>query len=129
MSIPSLFKPVPYGDTVLIDGHSSNCLPLNRVRRTEDDILVGFDRKVPVGAAFLEELRENDIRQVEFIDWSEDILILQGTRDEVVPYEAVSAFADEQLMEFIPIQNADHRFRAPGTMETAIKAILEFFAL
>ncbi len=43
MSIPSLFKPVQYGDTVLIDGHSSNCLPLNRVKRTKGDILVGFD--------------------------------------------------------------------------------------
>lgn len=43
MSIPSLFKPVQYGDTVLIDGHSSNCLPLNRVHRVENDILVGFD--------------------------------------------------------------------------------------
>ncbi|MBO7220960.1 MAG: patatin-like phospholipase family protein [Alistipes sp.] len=43
MSIPSLFKPVQYGDTVLIDGHSSNCLPLNRVRRTKGDILIGFD--------------------------------------------------------------------------------------
>jgi len=28
---------------VLIDGHSSNCLPLNRVQRTKGDILVGFD--------------------------------------------------------------------------------------
>ena len=43
MSIPSLFKPVQYGNTVLIDGHSSNCLPLNRVKRTKGDILVGFD--------------------------------------------------------------------------------------
>ena len=43
MSIPSLFKPVQYGNTVLIDGHSSNCLPLNRVRRRRGDILVGFD--------------------------------------------------------------------------------------
>ena len=43
MSIPSLFKPVQYGETVLIDGHSSNCLPLNRVKRTKGDILVGFD--------------------------------------------------------------------------------------
>lgn len=43
MSIPSLFKPVQYGNTVLIDGHSSNCLPLNRVKRTKDDILIGFD--------------------------------------------------------------------------------------
>ena len=43
MSIPSLFKPVQHGNTVLIDGHSSNCLPLNRVKRTKGDILVGFD--------------------------------------------------------------------------------------
>ena len=43
MSIPSLFKPVQHGNTVLIDGHSSNCLPLNRVKREKGDILVGFD--------------------------------------------------------------------------------------
>lgn len=43
MSIPSLFKPVQQGNMVLIDGHSSNCLPLNRVKRTKGDILVGFD--------------------------------------------------------------------------------------
>ena len=43
MSIPSLFKPVHSGNTVLIDGHSSNCLPLNRVHRMKGDILVGFD--------------------------------------------------------------------------------------
>lgn len=43
MSIPSLFKPVQYGNMVLIDGHSSNCLPLNRVKRTKGDLLIGFD--------------------------------------------------------------------------------------
>ena len=43
MSIPSLFKPVQYGNTVLIDGHSSNCLPLNRVKREKGGILIGFD--------------------------------------------------------------------------------------
>ena len=43
MSIPSLFKPVQYGNVVLIDGHSSNCLPLNRVKRAKGDILIGFD--------------------------------------------------------------------------------------
>lgn len=43
MSIPSLFRPVEYEGSVLVDGHSSNCLPLNRVERTEGDILIGFD--------------------------------------------------------------------------------------
>ena len=44
ISIPSLFRPVKYGLTTLIDGAISNCLPLNRVhRRTEGDLLVAFD--------------------------------------------------------------------------------------
>lgn len=43
ISIPSLFRPVRYGHTTLIDGAIANCLPLNRVPRTEGDMLVAFD--------------------------------------------------------------------------------------
>ena len=43
ISIPSLFRPVKYGLTTLIDGAIANCLPLNRVQRTEGDLLVAFD--------------------------------------------------------------------------------------
>ena len=43
ISIPSLFRPVQWGDTVLVDGAVANCLPLDRVRRTENDLLVAFD--------------------------------------------------------------------------------------
>ena len=93
------------------------------------DISAGFDRKVLVGPAFLEDLREQDIRKLDFLDFAEDILIIQGTNDEVVPFESVRQFAEDHLVEFLPVEKADHRFRHPGTMETAIKAILEFFDL
>ena len=43
ISIPSLFRPVKYGLSTLIDGAIANCLPLNRVPRTEGDMLVAFD--------------------------------------------------------------------------------------
>lgn len=43
ISIPSLFRPVKFGLTTLIDGAITNCLPLNRVQRTEGDLLVAFD--------------------------------------------------------------------------------------
>ena len=43
ISIPSLFRPVKYGITTLIDGGVVNCIPLNRVKRTEGDLLVAFD--------------------------------------------------------------------------------------
>ena len=43
ISIPSLFRPVKFGLTTLIDGAITNCLPLTRVQRTEGDLLVAFD--------------------------------------------------------------------------------------
>lgn len=43
ISIPTLFKPVEYRDSLLIDGAMSNCLPINRIQRTPGDILVAFD--------------------------------------------------------------------------------------
>lgn len=43
ISIPSLFRPVQYGMSMLIDGCMTNCLPINRVERKAGDILVAFD--------------------------------------------------------------------------------------
>ena len=90
---------------------------------------VGFDRKILVPPAFLEELKQQDIRQLDFLDYAEDLLILHGTADEIVPFEDAYSFADDNLIEFIPVDNADHRFRDPQKMEFAIKQILAFFAL
>lgn len=90
---------------------------------------VGFDRKVPVTREFLSELRDGDIQRLDFLDYAEDILIIQGTTDEMVSCDTVWNFSQEQLIEFVSVPGADHRFRASGTMEQAIKAILAFFAL
>lgn len=43
ISIPSLFRPVKYGYRTLIDGGIANAIPLNRVERNGNDILVAFD--------------------------------------------------------------------------------------
>lgn len=91
------------------------------------DTLIGFDRKVPVSLRFLQEIRENDIQKYDFLDWAEDILILHGTEDEIIPFETVNTFAENNLMEFIPVEGADHRFRNPLKMDLAIKHILEFY--
>jgi dipeptidyl aminopeptidase/acylaminoacyl peptidase len=90
---------------------------------------VGFDRKILVGSDFLEDLKCHDIRQLDYLDYAEDILILHGTADEIVPFDSSCSFADNNLIEFIPVENADHRFRDPQKMEFAIKQILSFYAL
>lgn len=101
---------------------------LDTLRRGKD-IAAGFDRKILIGASFLKELQENDIQSRDFLDHAEDILILQGTADEIVPFGAVSAFADNNLIEFIPVDGADHRFRDPRKMDQAIRQILDFYSL
>ena len=93
------------------------------------DAQVGFDRKITVTREFLKSLRGNDIRKRDFLDWAEDILILHGTADEVVPFEDSRSFADEQLMEFVPVEGADHRFQNPTHMSLANKAVMQWFGL
>ena len=43
ISLPSFYEPVRSNDMVLIDGGIINPLPLNRVKRQPEDILVGVD--------------------------------------------------------------------------------------
>ena len=93
------------------------------------EVTLGFDRKVPVSPAFLQELEENDIRKIDYLDWAEDMIILHGNQDEIVPIKDTEDFCEENLIEFIPVEGADHRFRSQRAMDQAIKAILDFFDL
>ena len=89
---------------------------------------IGFDRKIAVNQDFLNELKNIDLMNVDFIDHADDIIIMHGTDDEVIKPASVRDFAENNVIEFIPIEGADHRFQNPNHMESAIKCILEFFA-
>lgn len=90
---------------------------------------VGFDRKIEVDGVFLESLRQADITQRDFLEQAEDILILHGTKDEIVPIDAVRAFAEENLIEFEAVEGADHRFLDPRKMDYATGRIAAFFGM
>ena len=59
ISIPSLFRPVRYGYRTLVDGGIANTLPLNRVDRTGNDIVVAFN----VNDVDVDEIRGNIINE------------------------------------------------------------------
>ncbi len=105
---------------------------------TEDDIKklekgkeiqVGFDRKVKINKEFWEEVRECNLLTKDFIDYAEDILIIHGTKDEIVPFESSRDFADENIIEFIAVEGADHRFRDPAKLDQTSADIMAFFEL
>ncbi len=91
--------------------------------------MVGFDRKIKVELPFLEDLKNADICQRTFFDYADDILIIHGTKDEIVPLETVKQFAEDNVIEFVEVDGADHRFQNPDCMEQATKAVLAFFDL
>jgi len=89
-------------------------------------VLVGFDRKVEISLPFLQELTEQDISAMDFMEFAEQIRIIHGTKDEIVPMKNTEKFCDDNVIEFFPITNADHRFTDPQLMSLAIKYALEF---
>ena len=99
---------------------------LDRVLKGKS-VQVGFDRKIEINGQFLKNLEESDIQKNDYVDVSEDILILHGTKDEVVPFDSAQRFADNNIITFISVEDADHRFQNPVCMETATKAVLKFF--
>ena len=90
---------------------------------------VGFDRKVEIDKAFLDNVKEADITQRDFLPYADDLFILHGTKDEIVPFDAVKAFAENNVIEFTPVENADHRFQSPEKMDFVIAELFAFFGL
>lgn len=57
ISVPSMFKPVSRDGMLLVDGGLTNPLPLNRVARTDGDLLVAVNVSAP-GEEVVEQLHE-----------------------------------------------------------------------
>ena len=74
ISIPSLFRPVKYGYRTLVDGGIVNTMPIDKVVRNGNDIVVAFDvndvdvdgiRKMLIDEAHAEEDRKESERKLD----------------------------------------------------------------
>ena len=90
-------------------------------------VLAGFDRKIQIDGAFLQDLKAADLSGFDFSVFTDELLLLHGTKDEVIPYETVREFAEENVLELLTVENADHRFTDPKLMDYAIHEIICFF--
>lgn len=92
------------------------------------DVMIGMERKMKVDRQLFDDLAASDVRKYEYFDDADDMLILHGTADTTVPIEDSQAFAENNVIEFVPVEGADHPFRDPKLMDFAIHTIIEFFA-
>lgn len=91
------------------------------------EVKIGYERKVLITKDFIEDLGKNDISQYEYFDDADRILMIHGTKDKMAPYEDAAKFADDNVIEMVSVENADHPFTDPGRMDFAIQKIIEFF--
>ena len=89
----------------------------------------GFDRKVKIDSAFLDELKEADIQQLDFTPFLDDIMIIIGDKDELIPFDVVKDFAERNFLYFKLINGADHRYSNPLAFDESYKEMVEFLGL
>ena len=91
------------------------------------DVLIGMERKMKVDQAFFDELKSFNPLEHEYFDFADNMLILHGTADEMVSIDDAREFAENNVIEFIPVEGADHPFSNPKHMDLAIQKIISFF--
>ena len=91
------------------------------------EISVGFERKMKVDRSFFDDLKNFDVMDHEYFDFADNMLIIHGTKDEMIPIEDSKAFAENNVIEFIPVEGANHPFQNPNHMALATHKIIEFF--
>lgn len=91
------------------------------------EIQVGYERKMKIDQAFMDSLKAFDVMDHEYFDFADDMLVIHGTKDEMIPIEDSKKFAEDNVIEFIPVEGANHPFQNPNHMALAIHEIIEFF--
>lgn len=91
-------------------------------------VMAGFDRKVLIDQAFLDSIMEADIRNYDYLDYADDIMILHGTKDEVVPIETSREFAEKNVITFNAVEDADHRFQDLNKLKLAHSQMIAFYS-
>jgi len=90
---------------------------------------IGFDRKVMITQQFLDDLEATRLLERDFMDFADDILILHGTKDEIAPFEDAQTFCENNVIEFIPVEDADHRYKDLKKLEYANAQAMAFYGL
>ena len=103
ISIPSMFRPVKWKGSTLVDGGMVNTFPLNRVQRTPGDILVGFNVN-EIDAAEIQGFLDS---RAALTEGKADKPLLQRIQTTLQEFRLVADGKEEHL----PVSAGDNYFK------------------
>jgi len=119
ISIPSMFKPAEWKGRTLVDGGMVNTLPLNRVKRTPGDILIGFNVN-QIDAAEIQGFLDS---RAALVESRSEMTLIQRIQSNLQEFRLVSDGREEHL----PVDASDNYFsilqRSFGIMNCSIARI------
>lgn len=91
------------------------------------EILRGHERKLRLSKEFYEDLKAHEVFDKDFLEYADDIIMIHGSKDEAAPIETAQEFSENNVIELVTVENADHPFSNPDYMDLAIQKMIEFF--
>jgi NTE family protein len=110
ISIPNVFQPHRIGDMYLVDGGLMNPIPVNRVKRSGDDIMVVVDVSAPIHYEHREEVKEEHAEH----RYSEQIMAIREKLGNYFPFMDNDDDDDNDEIDGIGIFNLSSK--SIGTM-------------
>ena len=94
--------------------------------KTRGFTILGFEREMKVPYSFYEELVSNKL--FEIYDKNINMLILQGTEDDIAPITDTKNFVSQKNGNAIlfEIEGADHKMKKDGKLDLAINRAVEY---
>ena len=91
------------------------------------EIVRGYQRPIKLSQEFFDELGSYNVTSNEYFDVAEKMLIIAGNKDDFIALSDVEEFCDNNVIECVVIDKADHPFSDPRIMDLAISKIVDFF--
>lgn len=107
---------------ICMDEILKNVILTESIKKYEEKgyAILGYDRKMKVPYKYYEELLDNKLFNI--YNANEEMIVIQGTEDDIAPIEDTIRFIEEKNTKanLIKIKGADHRMKKEGELDKAI---------
>ncbi|MCR5216026.1 MAG: hypothetical protein K6C69_03745 [Lachnospiraceae bacterium] len=90
------------------------------------EVLAGHERQLKIDQAFLDDLAKTDLMHQDFMGIADQCLLIHGTKDAMIPLEEIQEFSENNVIDLVIVEQADHGFMDPSKMDFAIAKTIEF---
>ena len=87
--------------------------------------IYGFERKMEITSELLGDLERFDLLNLYEGEKLENVSIIHGTEDDLVPFENSESFASQHGCQLNPVYGADHRYKKDGELEKVMEITFE----